>query len=186
MMVGMADAFVVFYRNMNLGHPKSPDRALLEGALRDAGAVSVQSFQTNGTVVFETGRKDARKVVEQAAHQLTEQSGYRDAAFVRPLENLTAVLNRSPFEGHRDERTYRETFTFFDGGKPFGAELPWTNPRDDVDIISIEEGLALSVIRKSRGTAGSPTAELEKRLEVPATTRTAGTVERLVRTFQRA
>lgn len=45
----VSEVVVAFYRNMNLGHAGSPDRAGLEGALRDAGARLARSFQTNGT-----------------------------------------------------------------------------------------------------------------------------------------
>ncbi|MFC7585087.1 hypothetical protein ACFQYP_16125 [Nonomuraea antimicrobica] len=44
--------------------------------------------------------------------------------------------------------------------------------------------MALSVIRKNGTRVGSPTAEMEARLKVSATTRTAGTVERLVKAFR--
>ncbi|GAA3681940.1 hypothetical protein GCM10022224_052830 [Nonomuraea antimicrobica] len=180
----MSTAFVVFYRNMNLGHPKSPDRATLEGALREAGAVSARSFQTNGTVLIEVGDAAPGEVVGRAAARLRTAGGYDDAAFVRPLDRLAAILDRAPFAGAGDERTYRETFTFFDGVQDFGASLPWTNARGDVDVIEITDGVALSVIRKNGTRVGSPTAEMEARLKVSATTRTAGTVERLVKAFR--
>ncbi|MGP3915976.1 hypothetical protein [Nonomuraea sp. 10N515B] len=97
---------------------------------------------------------------------------------------LTEILDRDPFAGAGDERTYRETFTFFDGGQEFGTPIPWTNDRGDVDIIELADGVALSVIRRTGTRAGSPTAEVEARLEVPATTRTAGTVRRLIQAFR--
>jgi uncharacterized protein (DUF1697 family) len=180
----MSTALVVFYRNMNLGHPNSPSRAVLEGALREAGASFARSFQTNGTVLLEVGDADAHEVVDRAASQLMTVSGYKDAAFVRAVDELAAILRRDPFAGATDEHTYRETFTFFDGDQEFGAPLPWTNRRGDVDIIEIANGVALSVIRRPAGRAGNPTAELEARLKVAATTRTAGTIRRLVKASQ--
>ncbi|MFD1931181.1 MULTISPECIES: DUF1697 domain-containing protein [Nonomuraea] len=111
----MSTAFVIFYRNMNLGHLNSPTRAMLESALRQAGASSARSFQTNGTVLIEAGDAAPREVVHRAAPRLLTVSGYDDAACVRPIDQLAAILDRDPFAGVGDERTYRETFTFFDG-----------------------------------------------------------------------
>ncbi len=179
----MSAAFVVFYRNMNLGHRNSPSRSILEDALLEAGASSARSFQTNGTVVIETGDAAPAEVVRRAAPRLLTVSGYADAAFVRPLDRLAAILDRDPFAGAGDERTYRETFTFFDGVQEFGAPIPWRNGRGDVEIIEIGDGVALSVLRRIGARAGSPTAEVELRLKVPATTRTAGTITRLVKAF---
>ncbi|MEU6036815.1 DUF1697 domain-containing protein [Actinomadura sp. NPDC047616] len=177
----MSTVFVVFYRNMNLGHQNSPDRAALEDALREAGASFVRSFQTNGTVLVKVGDEDPREVVDRAAPRLTAVSGYKDAAIVRPVDHLETILDRNPFAGSTDERTYRETFTFFDGDHDFGAPVPWTNRRGDVDIIEFSQGVALGVIRKTGSRVGNPTAELEARLGVPATTRTAGTIRRLLK-----
>ena len=177
----MAQLVVVFYRNMNLGHGGSPDRAGLEAALSGAGARLARSFQTNGTVVLDVGAQDPRAVLARAAPVLKGSAGYADAVFVRPLTQLAQILPRRPFGGAVDESTYRATFTFFEPVAPFPAELPWTNARGDVDILEADAGIALGVVRKNAGTAGSPTAEIEKLLGAAATTRTAGTIERLVR-----
>lgn len=174
---------VVFYRNMNLGHRGSPDRATLETVLSAAGGRGVTSFQTNGTVLFEAD--DPLGVVRGAAAGLETAAGYAGTAMVRSLESLVEVLGAEPFRGYVDERTYRTTFTFFDGGKSPETTLPWTNARGDVDVVDLREGLVLAVVRKAGATVGNPTAEVERLTGAPATTRTSGTVERLVRAAAR-
>jgi len=173
----MADVSVVFYRNMNLGHPGSPVRATLEAALSNAGGASVRSFQTNGTVLFRAD--DPRAVVDAAAGSLRE-AGYTDAGIVRPLDLLRDLLNDDPFAGYRDERTYRETLTFYDGGSALPVDLPWTGPRDDIDLIAASGGTALGIIRLRGGSVGSPTSEIERMTGGVATTRTLGTIQRLL------
>ncbi|ALJ21454.1 DUF1697 domain-containing protein [Microbacterium sp. No. 7] len=169
---------VAFYRNLNLGHPGSPTRAQLEGALRDAGADGVRSFQTNGTVLIVAS--DPLAVVRAAADGLAAACGYGDAVQVRTVAGLEALLHAGHFDGHVDERTYRETFTFFEGGRTPEWPLPWTNPRGDVDIVHIGDGTALAVVRKPGNTAGNPTAMLERETGGVATTRTRGSIERLL------
>ena len=173
----MADLSVAFYRNMNLGHPGSPDRTTLEKALSGAGGESVRSFQTNGTVLFRAD--DPRGVVARAAAALRDV-GYTDAGIVRPLGLLRDLLGADPFHGFRDDRTYRETFTFHEGGAALPVDLPWTSPRDDLDLIANSHGVALGIIRLRRGSAGSPTSEIERMTGGVATTRTLGTVQRLL------
>ena len=173
---------VVFYRNMNLGQrlSRSPGRAGLEGALIAAGGEAVRSFQTNGTVVFRA--EDPRGVVAAAAPALESGWGYRDAGLVRPLDLLADILETDPFDGFRDERTYRETFTVYEGGTPLSVALPWTSPRDDLDILDAREGIALGIIRQRGRSVGSPTSEIERMTGGVATTRTLGTIQRLLRT----
>ncbi|GHH44560.1 DUF1697 domain-containing protein [Streptomyces candidus] len=170
---------VVFYRFMNLGHPKSPVRATLEAALTAAGGRAVRSFQTNGTVLF--AADDPEGVVAAAGRQLEAEAGYTEVAMVRSLDSLVEVLDGKPFQGHVDGRTYRETFTFFDGGRPVEHSLPWTNKKGDVDLVALYEGLALCVVRGDASRSGNPNAEIERLTGVPATTRTSGTIERLVK-----
>lgn len=172
----------VFYRSLNLGHRGSPTKDQLESALLDAGADRVKSFQTNGTVLMIAD--DPHTVVDAAAERVRGSSGYDDAALVRPVALLDELLDMGRFDGHTDGRTYRETFTFFDGGRAPTWSLPWTNERDDVDIIHVADGVALGVIRKPKNTAGSPTAEIERATGGVATTRTRGSIERLVKTAE--
>ena len=49
-----AGLHVAFFRNLNLGQPrsKSPGSAALVAAFTAAGASGVRNFQTNGTVLF--------------------------------------------------------------------------------------------------------------------------------------
>ncbi|MBC7278408.1 DUF1697 domain-containing protein [Nocardioides sp.] len=170
---------VVFYRNLNLGHAGSPNREQLEGALKAGGAAQVKSFQTNGTVLFKA--EDPEGVVAAAAGELVAVAGYADAAIVRPLADLEGLLALGVFEKHESPRTYRETVTFFQGGKKPSWSMPWTNSKDDVDVLHIGDGIALSLIRKPRNSAGSPTFELERATGGVATTRTRGSIDRLLK-----
>ena len=179
----MTELSVVFYRNMNLGHPGSPRRPALEKALTDAGGKAVRSFQTNGTVLFLAD--DPRGVVDTAAVALRDV-GYTEAGIVRPLRLLADLLGADPFEGFRDERTYRETLTFYDADAPLPVDLPWNGPRDDLDLIADSDGVVLGIIRQRGGSVGDPTGEVERMTGGVATTRTLGTIQRLLATASRA
>lgn len=170
---------VVFYRNLNLGHVGSPSREQLERALFDAGAKRVRSFQTNGTVLIEANNPYG--VVAKAEKRIRDVSGYEDAAFVRKLADLEKLLALGVFEKYLSPRTYREAVTFFRGGRTPSWSLPWTNRRDDVDVLFVNDGIALSLTRKPRNSAGSPTYEIERETGGVATTRNRGTLERLLK-----
>jgi uncharacterized protein (DUF1697 family) len=175
----MSEHSVVFYRTMNLGQPRSPDRAGLEAVLREAGGHDVRSFQTNGTVLFRAD--DPSAVVRRAAPPLADRWGYSDAGLVRRVGLLADILRTDPFQGFRDERTYRETLTFYEGGHPLPVTLPWTDARDVVDLVAARDGVALGIIRLRGSAAGSPTAQIERMTGGVATTRTLGTIRRLLR-----
>ncbi|GGP10755.1 hypothetical protein [Oceanobacillus neutriphilus] len=56
--------------------------------------------------------------------------------------------------------------------------------KDDVDIFQIISATALGITRKPKSSPGNPTAEIEKNTGGKATTRTLGTMERLVKPGQ--
>ncbi|WP_171041361.1 DUF1697 domain-containing protein [Sinomonas susongensis] len=167
-----------FYRNLNLGHPGSPTRAVLEAELREAGARRVVSVGANGTALIEA--EEPEEVFRASIAALEKMAGYRGAVMVRTFSLLASIVDRKPFGGRGDGQLYRETFTFFDGGKPLCVPLPWTNGRGDVDIIDVSDGVALGVTRWTGSGPGSPGAEIERLTGAITTTRTRGTIERLV------
>ncbi len=172
--------YVALYRNLNLGHRGSPNREQLEDALARGGAHRVKSFQTNGTVLLDT--ETPLEIVQLAAPVLRACCGYDDAVFIQSVAQLEALVALDIFEAHASPKTYRECVTFFRGPRTPEWELPWTNPKDDVDILYLNDGVALSLTRKPRNTAGSPTAVLEQATQGVATTRTLGTIQRLLKT----
>lgn len=175
----MSALSVVFYRSMNLGQPRSPDRAGLEAALGEAGARDVRSFQTNGTVLLRAD--DPVAVVAAAAGPLAARWSYAGAGLVRPVALLADILRTDPFDGIRDARTYRETLTCYEGGEPLPVELPWTNAVDDLDLVAARDGVALGVVRRRGSGVGDPTSAIERMTGGVATTRTLGTIRRLLR-----
>ncbi len=185
----MTYTHAAFYRAMNLGHRGSPVRAQLEAALVEAGARAVRSFQTNGTVLLDVGGAAddvAAAVVRGAAPLLAERSGYTHAALVRSLADVAAAIDGDPFALTRDERTYRETLTFLDGGEPLPVDLPWTDPRDMLDLLAARRGVVVGVVRGGPGTWADPNSLVERFTGGVATTRTLGTVQRLLAAAARA
>ena len=124
--------------------------------------------------------EDPSTVVQSAALALGREAGYHDAAFVRPFDLLASIVEANPYAGRSDETTYRETFTFFEGGTPLALDLPWTNRSGVVEIFEITRGIALAITRRVGSGPGSPGAEIERLTGGAATTRTRQTIERLV------
>ena len=174
--------FVTFYRNVNLGQPRSPTRAQLEGALAEAGAEVPKSFQTNGTVVFAAeSLPAAREMVERAARALAGVCGLREPGFTIPFEPLAVLVAEEPFAGPGAAGLREFHASFMADEQLARLSAPLVSPRGDVELIRVTPFVALSVSRRVGAGVGYPTPFLEKLLGAPATTRGWGTIERLVR-----
>ena len=170
-----------FFRNLNLGRANCPTRAQFETAFLDAGAESAQSFLVNGTMVFAT-RTDAqsRKVLSAASQALHASCGLQEPAFLRRIEDLTAMVATNPFEHVAPASVYACCVTFVHADAIVPAQAPRSSTRGDVELIDIRADAVFSVSRIIGRSQGSPNAFLEKLLGLPTTTRAWNTVVRLV------
>lgn len=172
--------FVALFRNLNLGHDASPTRAQLESAFTDAGARHVRSFQTNGTVVFTADDPDS--VIAATLQQLRGCCGYDDCAFIRSTKDIRILLDRLP-PPECSPDIYRETISFFDTDQiAGGSRLPAKDPL--VALISLHPDHAHATIAKVGSRVGNVTRHLETLLESSVTTRTRGTIERLLSSIE--
>lgn len=169
-----------FFRNTNLGRPRSPTRAQLEAAFLQAGASSAQSFLTNGTLVFECASEAATQVSMRAHAHLHEACGLVEPVFVRSVTQLGKLAASEPFYGLALEEVYECCATFLPANAGRKVAVPQTNVRGDVEIVCRQGDAVFSLSRKFGASPGSPNAYLEKLLGQQTTTRAWNTVLRLL------
>lgn len=176
--------YVAFFRNVNLGRPKSPTKTQLESAFKDAGAESARSFQTNGTVVFSADKdRTALNLVAQACKTLKSICGLEEPAFVCGLQHLAKLVAADPFAGINMENVYQCCASFMHPNALVKVKTTLRSPRNDVEVIHVTSKTVLSLVHKVGASTGSPTAFLEKTFSVPVTTRNWSTILRLVKKF---
>ena len=167
--------WVAFFRNLNLGQPRSPSRAELVAAFEAEGATDVLSHQSNGTVAFATER-DPQALADAVAARLGPVCGYADVAPVRSLEWLAGLgLDVLP-DGCE--------LTVFDGPSSFPEALPWSPHGVDATVLAADHLHAIVHNHVERRSVG--TRLVESRLDVPATSRGVGTVLRLLARLRRS
>jgi uncharacterized protein (DUF1697 family) len=163
--------YVAFFRNVNLGHPKSPTRIQLEEAFANAGAQSAQSFQTNGTLILAAdNERTALKVTEAACRRLEAGCGLEEPVFICSFPHLAKLVADDPFAGVDLEDVYLCCASFMPSNAIIKVKAPLQSPSGDVEIIRVTSKTVLSIARKVGASPGSPTAFLEKML-CPVTTR---------------
>lgn len=169
-----------FFRNTNLGRPRSPTRIQLEDAFLSAGASSAHSFLTNGTLVFEAGAAEATKIAGLARDQLHAVCGLVEPVFIRSVAQLARLVASEPFASIDLDDVYECCATLLPANAGRRVVAPQKNPRGDVEIIGRQGDAVFSLSRKFGASPGSPNATLEKLLGLQATTRNWNTIRRLV------
>lgn len=178
--------FAAFFRNTNLGRAGSPTRAQLEQAFAAAGAVSPTSFQVNGTLVFEArSLAAARLVLHEAAGTLALDAGLREPACVRALSALGRLPWDAVFAGVNAAEVHELTVSFACADLPAPLPVPQASERQDAIVLWQQGGDALSITRQVMSGPGSPNRLLERLTGVPFTSRSQGTVQRLLAKYGR-
>jgi len=165
---------VALFRNLNLGHPGSPSGEELVAAF--GGTTLARTFQTNGTVLFHSDNPEA--TARKALHVL-RGNGHHQGLTVRPLCELNRVVQQTPTTDPA-ENVYRTMISFYDIDTHPAIELPIRSRDQLVELRRLDQRSAASVCWKPHHTAGDVTGFLETLLNVPVTSRTLGTLKRLV------
>jgi len=165
---------VALFRNLNLGHPGSPTAKQLIDAF--GGTAAARNFQTNGTVLLESDDPDT---TARHALQVLRNNRYDQNMVLRPLSELERLVNETP-TADPTENIYRTMISFYDTDRVPAVKLPLRSRDQLVEIRRLDHRSAGSVTWKPRHTAGNVTSFLEELLNVPVTTRTLGTLQRLL------
>jgi uncharacterized protein (DUF1697 family) len=155
-----------FFRNLNLGHPRSPGRADLLGAFERCGATRVTSYRSNGTVIFDSPAPVRTAML--VAAELRQVCGYRDAVVVRRQRWLREHATDWSVAGEQSE------VTLFDSPVDFPEPLPWRPAKGGLTVVTADRRHALCLNDQPHTSYGTPV--IERLLEVPATSRSTGTM----------
>ena len=120
--------------------------------------------------------------VRRATANLRAACGLREPEFARTLDHLAALVAADPFAGAPDD-VYQQVVSFVPRAAGRTLSLPLATPRRDVEVVRVDAGEVFSVVRRIGTQAGPANAFLERLLGQPATTRSWGTVRRLVERF---
>lgn len=164
-------------RNVNQGQRGHPSTADIVAGFADAGCPDVETFQSNGTVLFDSD--GPAEVVAGAAEAIAARSGQEREILWVPLADLGAVVDRHG--GAPDPRRYE--FTLHGGG---------TLDPDDPEVVSAtaigrctiaDAGPGWALVRNDVDGQGNATPVLERLTGGRATSRGLPTLIRLVSRF---
>jgi uncharacterized protein (DUF1697 family) len=172
--------FAAFFRNLNLGRPRSPSKQQFVGAFEAAGAHDVESVRSHGNILFSaSGVRQARAIAGAASERMRLQCGLDEPVFVRSLKYLGELIAAEPFANAPTDDVDERCVTFLPAGMEDLPQATIVTPRRDAEIFGFQANEIFSVTRLVGGRPGPVNALLERRLRTRLTTRNWNTVCRL-------
>lgn len=170
---------VAFLRNVNQGQRGHPSTGDLLAAFADARCPGAVTFQSNGTIVFDSA--DPETVVSDAVLALAAHSGHERQGFGMPLAALARVVERHAGEAD----AARRELTLHSGGSidPDDPRVIGEAAHRRCRIVDSGDGWVVSVNERERESNATPV--VERITSLPATSRGLPTLVRLVDRFAR-
>lgn len=168
---------VAFMRNVNQGQRGHPSTADIVAGFADAGCPDVQTFQSNGTILFDSG--EPADAVESAAEAIAARSGHDREILWIPLADLVAIVD----EHGATPEPRRYEFTLHGGGTVDGHDRDVRKLTSEHRCSIVDSGPGWSLVRNDIEGEGHATPVLERLTDSRATSRGLPTLVRLVSKF---
>lgn len=168
---------VAFIRNVNQGQRGHPAADDILAAFRDGGAHEAACFQSNGTVVFRASDADA--TVERAMDALAARTGLPREAYTIPLDRLADIAAASSTAPDVDRRE----LTIHAGGILDITDPATTREAAHRRCTFVDAGDGWVVTLNERPNESNATPVVERLTGAPTTSRSLGTILRLLDRF---
>lgn len=171
--------YVALLRNVNVGQNGSPTTTQLVTAFVEAGLADAQTYQSNGTVIFTASPEQASTLAQDAVAALARATGLDREVFARPLEFLRPIVER---HGYTSDARLRE-LTLHDG-PALRADDPAVLEAERLARCTVlDSGAGWAVVLNHREHQGNATPLVERVTGVRASSRSIGTMARLLEKF---
>ncbi len=171
-------SYVAFLRGVNVAGNwvKMED---VRKRLESAGFQNVLTYIQSGNVFFDSTDKSEMSVQDKIAKVMNQLTGKEVQVAVFPRVELHILLTANPFEKSSAKPEDKKSIIFL-VKEPKNLKLPLRTSTDDVEIFYYRNRIALGISRKRNGKYTYPTALVESKWSVPATTRFWHTFENML------
>ncbi|MCF3936764.1 DUF1697 domain-containing protein [Acuticoccus sp. M5D2P5] len=170
--------YVGLLRGINVGGHRPLPMAALRALLGARGHEAVATYIQSGNAVFRTNRDDVDAMADEIAGDIEAAHGFRPEVIVRPLADLAAAIDGSPFAGADPGRVY----CYILAGAPERPDLAALDAAAaNGEAFHLGAGEGVFYLHAPAGIGRSKLAAMvERRLGVVTTTRSLKSVAAIV------
>ena len=174
--------YVALLRGINPLNPNMRNdklRSVFEGL----NFTNVKTVISSGNVIFETPRKDSKKLEEMIENALLAQLGFTSTTIIRSSEQLQALIEEKPFGEREHTKKTNLTVTFLKNKLPTEITSFGNIRHEGYEILGMHDQAIYSVLNLTSAKTPQLMSWLEKQFGKEITTRTWKTVEKILKSF---
>ncbi len=170
--------YVAFLRGVNVGG-KWLKMADVKKRLTSSGLDDVQTYIQSGNIFFNSKDKNEKTVQDKITKEMTKLMGSEVHAAVFPRVELFIMQKANPFTKINSKPEDKRSIIFL-AKEPKHPNVPLFSLHRDIEVFYYKNRMAFAVSRKRNGKYDYPTALIESKWSVPATTRFWHTFENMM------
>lgn len=174
--------YVALLRGISPSNPNMRNdklRSVFEGL----NFTNVKTVISSGNVIFETPRKDSKKLEEMIENTILTQLGFASTTIIRSKEQLQVLAVEKPFGEREHTQKTNLTVTFLKNKLPVEITSFCNTRHEGYEILGMYDWAICSVIDLTSAKTPQFMSWIEKQLGKEITTRTWKTVQRILKSF---
>lgn len=175
--------YVGFVRAVMLGRDGLHRQVLLDIVER-AGGVDAASYLTTGNISFRCEPERLDEVVGSIEAGIERVVERPTPVMIRALDQLAELVDRAPFDAAPHPNPKAMLVGFVRERVTAKFELPIDSPQGDYHVFAADGGEIFSITVDNGGRVRDPGGIIERLVDEPLTTRTWGTINRIVSRLQ--
>jgi uncharacterized protein (DUF1697 family) len=155
----------------------------LRDLFEELGFTNVKTVISSGNVIFETPRKDLKKLEEMIESAILAQLGYTSTTIIRSGEQLQILMEAKPFDEREHTKQTNLTVTFLKNKPPTELNALRDTKHEGYEILGMHDKAVYSVLDLTSAKTPQLMSWLERQLGKEITTRTWNTVQKILKSL---
>lgn len=170
---------VALLRGINVGgHVIKMDA--LRALFTELGLQNVRSYIQSGNIFFESNEENISLLQERIEKYLAHSLGYSVPVCLRTIEEIEKLLKQNPFKNISITPDIRLSVTFLSKQSVIDLPVPFLTPDGAYELTGKTDTELFVVWHLKNGRPGNSYGFLEKKVQVPTTTRFWHTLEKIL------
>jgi uncharacterized protein (DUF1697 family) len=175
---------IAFLRAINVGgHTVTMEK--LRRLFEEVGCKSVETFISSGNVIFTSPSRSLGALERRIEDHLRRSLGYEVKTFIRTASEVAAIARHQSFNASQLKSAVALNVAFLAEPLNAGARASLMALKTEIDDFHVNGREMYWLCRKAQSRSTFSNALFEKRLNVRATFRGIGTVEKLAAKYAR-
>jgi uncharacterized protein (DUF1697 family) len=171
--------YVAFLRGINVGGKNKIKMETLREVCSAQGFENVKTYINSGNVIFETSKRDDKKLAAKIEKAIEKEFGLQIRTIVRSIAEIENIVKNNPFDGQFENEKDLHVF-FLDEEMPEEKREMLLSNNNESEMFAVRGREVFCLLRVSVLDSLMGKDYIAKKLKIPSTARNWRTVNKIL------